>query len=219
LAKLFVFDVGLGAAANALAALHCAAAIPSRPRELRVISFERDLDLLRFALANADKFPHFYGYERPIQQLLKAGKWEAEGLHWELRHGNFLKTIKSEKLKPHLIYYDPYSQKVNSEMWSIETFREVRGTCRDDTLLMTYSQATPVRVALLAAGFFVGRGVSSGPKEETTQAAASLSRLQSPLGKEWLGRWSRSHQQVPHEAEPEIHERLRELVRKHPQFI
>jgi len=215
---LVVFDVGLGAAANALAALHCASAIPSRPREMHLISFERDTELLRFALAHSDKFPHFYGYEKAIKSLLKTGEWNADGLRWELRHGDFPKTIQSETFRPHLIYYDPYSQKVNSEMWSIDTFKLVRKICREDTLLLTYSQATPVRVSLLGAGFFVGLGAITGPKEETTQAAASLLRLNKPLGKEWFGRWSRSHHQVPEGLAPEAAERLRELVRRHSQF-
>ena len=60
--ELVLFDVGLGAAANALAALHCAARIPGRSRVLKLISFERDLELLRFALQNSSKFAHFSGF-------------------------------------------------------------------------------------------------------------------------------------------------------------
>src|SRR5258708_5273066 len=53
--ELVIFDVGLGAAANALAVLHCARALAVR-RPLRLVSFERDLELLQFALDNANSF-------------------------------------------------------------------------------------------------------------------------------------------------------------------
>ena len=152
--------------------------------------------------------------------MLKTGRWQDHGVLWELRHGDFRKTLKGEKMKPHLIYYDPYSSKVNREMWSTECFRDLRDKCRTEgTLLYTYSQATPIRVALLAGGFFVGHGLSSGPKEETTQAATRLSDLTSPLAAKWFERWSRSHNQVPFECPPENAESMRTLVRRHPQFI
>ena len=57
---LVIWDVGLGAAANAMAAIHCyereATAGPVRP--LRIISFENDLDSLKLALLHNDLFPY-----------------------------------------------------------------------------------------------------------------------------------------------------------------
>ena len=47
---------------------------------------------------------------------------------------------------------------------------------------MTYSAATPTRVTLLLAGFYVGSGVSTGMKGETTVAATRRVALGSLLG-------------------------------------
>ena len=63
---LVVFDVGLGAAANALAAIACreeAARRSGSPRQLRVISFEADPEPLRFALAHAGQLGYLLGHE------------------------------------------------------------------------------------------------------------------------------------------------------------
>jgi tRNA U34 5-methylaminomethyl-2-thiouridine-forming methyltransferase MnmC len=219
--ELVLFDVGLGAAANALASLHCAAGLKDG-RSLRLISFERELELLKFALKHSAKFSHFAGYEGAIRDLLERGHWQNENVKWELRAGDFRETLLRESHKPHLIFYDPYSSKVNREMWSIEAFRALRLKSREanegGTLLFTYSQATPIRVALLAAGFYVGHGISSGPKEETTQAATHLPDLEFPLAKKWFERWSRSRAQVPFECPPENEDALRALVRGHQQF-
>ena len=57
---LVIWDVGLGAAANAMAAINCyeeqAATGPVRP--LRIISFENDLDSLRLAFRHNRDFPY-----------------------------------------------------------------------------------------------------------------------------------------------------------------
>lgn len=219
--ELVVFDVGLGAAANALAALQCARGI-ANARPMRIVSFERELELLRYALKHADKFAHFEGFTDAISTLLEKGQWSGGNISWELRHGDFRELIETEKHRPHLVYFDPYSSKVNREMWSVDCFKSVRRVSREaadgGTLLFTYSQATPVRVALLAAGFFLGHGPASGPKEETTIAASVLSDLENPFGDAWFGRWQRSHIQVPFECLPEHAEAMRALVRTHPQF-
>jgi tRNA U34 5-methylaminomethyl-2-thiouridine-forming methyltransferase MnmC len=67
--------------------------------------------------------------------------------------------------------------------------------------LTTYSRSTMLRVTLLVAGFFVGRGLPTGSKEETTVAANSLSLLDEPLDRKWLERARRSDSAEPlHEA-------------------
>ena len=53
---LILWDVGLGAAANAMAAIECyETAKPERP--LHIFSFENDLDPLRLAAAHLKSFP------------------------------------------------------------------------------------------------------------------------------------------------------------------
>src|SRR4051812_12823188 len=57
--EFVLFDVGLGAAANAVAVLSCARALigaGKMARPIRIISFEKDLELLKFALSHVDKF-------------------------------------------------------------------------------------------------------------------------------------------------------------------
>ena len=47
---LVLFDVGLGAASNALAAWHVSEALSGASRRLEIVSFDRNLDALRLAL-------------------------------------------------------------------------------------------------------------------------------------------------------------------------
>lgn len=220
--ELVVFDVGLGAAANALAALHCAQSLSER-RELVLVSFEQDLSLARFALQHAHEFDHFAGFESALEQLLSSGEWRGPGVRWLLREGDFTHLIETEIMRPHLIFYDPYSPEVNREMWTLSNFEKIRARSRapvdGGTVLYTYSRATPVRAALLAAGFFVGQGQATGLKDETTQAATVLSELSSPLGFKWFERWQRSHTPFPLDLPEAEREGVSKRIREHLQFL
>src|SRR3954452_1761347 len=48
--SLVVFDVGLGAASNALAAWHVSESLPRSARRLEIVSFDNDLEPLKLAL-------------------------------------------------------------------------------------------------------------------------------------------------------------------------
>jgi tRNA U34 5-methylaminomethyl-2-thiouridine-forming methyltransferase MnmC len=215
--ELVIFDVGLGAAANALAALHCARALKTR-RPLRLVSFERNLDLLQFALDNAGQFEHFAGFETAVESILSSGQWQESEIVWELRHGDFREWIERESNFAHVIFYDPYSFKKNQDMWSTEIFSQVRKKSAADGMLLTYSRATPIRVSLLMAGFYVGSGISTGAKDETTQACVRYEDLENPLGAAWLGRWHRSHNPNAAGASAESLGAVKEFIQGHSQF-
>ena len=232
---LVLFDVGLGAASNALAAIHCAlgvyqtrkasksTAYPARP--LHIVSFENNLTLLEFALQNSAAFPHMTGFELAMQTLLQDHKWQSPCgmITWELRAGDFREIIRqdTQTVVPQLIFFDPYSPSVNREMWTLECFQDLfRLTARatEPISLFTYSVATPVRTAFLLAGFYVGFGQPTGLKQETTEVSTCFESLTSPLDKRWLERWQRSHKQMPYDAEIFVHQDLVNRMTMHRQF-
>ncbi len=76
---LVIWDVGLGAAANAIAAIRCYEA-SEKPRPLRIISFENDLDSLRLAFQRSDLFPYLrHGGPAGV---LKEGRWQSRTHRW-----------------------------------------------------------------------------------------------------------------------------------------
>ncbi len=217
---LVILDVGLGAATNAVAALTRAREPGAeRRRPLEVISLEVDLAPLRLALADPAGFPFLQPFRAAAEALMRDGSWEGEGLRWRLLLGNAITHLEDELPPANLVFFDPFSPASNPEMWTEAVLSRVRSRCREDgegALLMTYSAATPTRVTLLLAGFYVGAGVSTGTKGETTIAATRLEALEAPLGARWLERWSRSSSRAPHGAllTPEVETRLR----AHPQW-
>ena len=72
------------------------------------------------------------------------------------------------------------------------------------------------------AGWFVGRGVQTGEKDETTIAANRLDLLKCPLGHEWMARVHSSTNAAPlrgrnYERGPIMPEDYARLL-AHPQF-
>jgi queuine tRNA-ribosyltransferase len=222
---LVLWDVGLGAAHNAMATIRaCENAPPEVRRPVHLISFEHDVASLRLALRHAGQFPHLHS--RAPGQLLRFGEWRSERvpLTWTLREGDFRAQMTTAPT-PDCIFYDPFSAVTDVSMWTLDCFERVFTACADhDTELFTYSASTMVRAALLAAGFVVARGAPTGRKPETTLAmtpAAALhavSRGRVVLGPEWLDRWRRSHTRFPSDVPTTGHSALGERIAGLPQF-
>ncbi len=226
--ELVVWDVGLGAATNAMAAIACfehlAQDAPESLRPMHLISFECDLDPLRLAAKYPGSFPHL---RHPAPSaLLKQGSWEHPSgqLIWKLCPGDFLDRFPLEAA-PDLIYYDPFSYKTDAVLWTAEVFARLFQHCgAKATELYTYSSSTAIRVALLRAGFFVAEGIGTGPKQSTTVActrppSASLHPCPPPLlGKAWISRWQKSSSRVPKGISPEERMAIIQQIETHPQF-
>jgi hypothetical protein len=159
-------------------------------------------------------------YVAPLEQLLEHGRWKsADGcIDWELRPGDFLSLIQTETEKADLVFYDPYSPAVNGDMWTVTAFSRLRAKCSENALCLTYSVATKIRAAMLIAGFYVGRGDATGLKLETTQFSTELSLLSSPFGREWFGRWVRSHTRDPIGSSPDDRPLFDLTIQSHPQL-
>jgi len=223
---LVIWDVGLGAAANAMAAIQCyeeqAAKGPVRP--LRIISFENDLDSLRLAWRHQDRF--LYLRHGGPAGILQQGNWQSKthpGLSWRLLNGDFLETMTEAPARPDLIFYDMFSAKTSAETWTLPAFQKLFAACgTGPSELFTYTCSTAIRAALLIAGFYVAKGRSTGPKTETTIAltpAAVLSHIgHELLPADWLTKWERSGAKFPAAIPLDQHSLLTETIRTHAQF-
>jgi len=219
---LVLYDVGLGAGFNVVAALEVFYKLKRSGeefRDLQIMSFETDLTLLDFFLNEIQSFPESLPYEKQLRTLREKEIYTEDKLHWEL-HGNFSEINKFELSKAEVVFFDPYSPKKNPEMWTVNAFNLVQNNMSKElpACMLTYSTATPIRTAMLLSGLFVGQGQSSGLKEQTTFAATTFDGLKMPLGKRWLERWQRSHTAMPLGDHKFTIEGILEQLKSHPQF-
>lgn len=215
-----VYDVGLGIAANALALVSTYAQIQTPKRELQIFSFENDLAGLRTAMRHEEQFPFVKENRGKLETLLDQKTWQKEGVEWRLFEGDFFESLGAVP-SADLIFYDFYSARADPDLWSVEAFKKIISHQKEkDCLLLTYSSATSVRVALLLAGFFVGKGTRTDVKNETTVASTKRSLLKSPLGPEWLSKLERSKKLHPCDMDANLTtaSELRERIAAHSQF-
>jgi tRNA U34 5-methylaminomethyl-2-thiouridine-forming methyltransferase MnmC len=202
--EFVIWDVGLGAAANALTVLRETREIGA---SVRLVSFDNTIEPLKFALEHRDSLGYLADYEGQIESLLREkqvafvnGK---QSVNWEIHLAEFQTLVarpEADSLpKPDAIMFDAFSPAKNPEMWTQPLFANVFRLLdpKRPCALPTYSRSTMLRVTLLLAGFFVGVGHATGEKEETTIAANTLDLISEPLDLKWLQRAHRSGSAEP----------------------
>jgi tRNA U34 5-methylaminomethyl-2-thiouridine-forming methyltransferase MnmC len=238
--EFVIWDVGLGAAANALTAIRLIhenlTGANLKKKRLRVISFDRTGDALSFALRHSAELDYLAGNEIALNELLKNHFVRIEsaalGVNWTFELCDFpillsqrrADEIENTEIAPHAILFDPHSPKKNPAMWTISVFENLfhRLDLRRPCALANFTRSTMARTAMLLGGFYVGIGRPSGLKEETTVAANRIELLGEPLDRRWLERAKRSDSAEPlreavYRREPLSAETLK-LLERHPQF-
>ena len=169
--RIMVLDIGFGIGYNALASI-----IEFSRREshqnLHIISLERDSSCYSLM-----KDIHFGDDRDVIYDEIKTAflsKRELLSERYSLMiilgdARNSIKCIRGVAFDA--IFHDPYSPSKNSELWSVEFFKEIYRVTNNSGILTTYSSAPQIRMALIKAGFRIGRGPSVGGKREGTLAS------------------------------------------------
>jgi hypothetical protein len=246
--EFVIWDIGLGAAANDIAALRATREIAG---QLRLVSFDNTDAPLDFALKNAAALGYLAGYEAQIVGLLRSRRVEFQNgklsVIWEFQPGDFPAWLsrgsrgsKAQNSKvgnrleppyvgchqhpPHAIFFDAFSPAKNPAMWTLPVFQNLFSVLDPSRpcSLTTYSRSTLVRATLLLAGFFVGAGHATGAKEETTIAANDLSLIAEPLDARWLARAARSDSAEPLNqpvySRSPLKPAMVQRLHQHPQF-
>jgi queuine tRNA-ribosyltransferase len=222
---LVIWDVGLGAAHNAMAAVRAAemlGAAGALKRPLHVVSFENDLDSLRLALKHPRLFQHLR-HAAP-HAIARGERYAAAELPitWELHVGDAA-TLWHGAVAADIVFFDPFSAKTDAPLWTHAAFANLhRALARQSAALATYSTSTAARAAMLAAGFTVLRGDGVGGREEATLALSAFDPHHpicraALLGGDWLGRWQRSSAAWPADV-THGDASFRAAIESHPQF-
>jgi hypothetical protein len=204
--EFVIWDVGLGGAANAVAALRATREISG---QLSLISFDDTTAPLEFALSQSSPLAYLTGYEGRVAELLRNRQVSfmngTLSVNWKFELGDFpslMRMAQNGGVKfpaPHAIFFDAFSPAKNPVMWTLPVFENLFQNLDSDRpcSLTTYSRSTLVRATLLLAGFFVGTGPATGLKEETTIAANRPALITKLLDHRWLQRAQRSDSAEP----------------------
>jgi queuine tRNA-ribosyltransferase len=205
-APLVVFDVGLGAGSNALAARAVSEQTPTGAGAARLdlVSFERDLGALELALASGDAFGWHGEPAFAARALLEHGAHETARTRWRLVRGDVLEALRRPCDRADVIFWDPFSPRANPALWTVAAFGAARRVAGPRCTLFTYSASTATRLAMLLGGWAVGVGDAIGDKRQTTAASISIDDLARPLDRGWLARLERADVPLPSDAPADI---------------
>ncbi len=171
---LRILDICFGLGFNTLATLYHFSQ-QNRVRSLEIFSPELDAHLLK-TLPNFSYPKLLKPFVPVLFELIEHGKYECSNISIELRVEDAREYVKKVK-EIDVVYQDAFSPKKNPRLWTLEYFQDLYAVTSDDMVLTTYSIATPVRLALAQAGFFVYEPLVEGIKKMTI---ASKKRLPLP---------------------------------------
>ncbi|WP_457643917.1 tRNA (5-methylaminomethyl-2-thiouridine)(34)-methyltransferase MnmD [Persephonella sp.] len=169
--RVRVLDVGFGLGYNVAVAVETAQ--KNNPQAfLEITSIEKDRDIFKKIreLSIPENLRDIYS------QILSGGFEEniytAEGTNFILRviFGDARQIIKQLKGPFDAVFYDAFSPKVNTEMWTVEMFSSVKKLMDRRAVLATYSASLAVRKGLVEAGFKIGLVEPVGRKSYSTVA-------------------------------------------------
>jgi len=212
--RLVLFDVGLGAGSNALAARSASEVLSQGAARLELVSFERDLGALELGLDHAEELGLGDGAAAAARVLLAEGCVVTSRSTWRLERGDVLGALEREPARADIVFWDPFSPRANPALWTVAAFAAVRARAGGRCVLVTYSASTAVRIAMLLGGWVVGIGDPIGDKAATTMAATGPELLSRPLERSWLSRLALPDVPLPLDSPPDPATRIARL----PQF-
>lgn len=176
---LRLLDIGTGLGLNLAAALEALSGTGAR---LEAWTLELDAGVFAAAAALPPCPPHVERWHGPLRRALacaEEGPLALAGLPPEapehavvLLLGDARATLARAGTEPFdAVFLDPFSPRVEPDLWTGEFLAAVAERLAPDGLLSTYSVSLPVRRALSAAGLRVGSGPAVGTKSAGTLAS------------------------------------------------
>jgi len=89
----------------------------------------------------------------------------------------YFRDMKKPKAQVDVIFHDPFSPRVNPELWTPESFSTLYKISSNDALMTTYCAASKARAAMAVAGWFVASAPGALGKREMTVASKNRDNL------------------------------------------
>jgi len=126
-------------------------AILNKPKnsKLKIYSPEFDEELVK-SLKNFNYPKEFEKIKHIIDEVATNYKYKDDEVEIEVFIGDARKYIKTLDTID-IVFQDAFSPKVNTELWSIEYFKDIDKL--NPKIITTYSVATPIRYALYSLGY------------------------------------------------------------------
>ena len=152
--ELTILDICFGIGYNTFSTIYY---ILQNNLNIKVNIYSPELDANLVKSLDSFDFPkEFDEIKHIINSIAKTCKYEDEKIKIEVFIGDAREYIKSlDKDSFDIIYQDAFSSEVNFELWTKEYFEDIFALCKDDCIISTYAIATPIRLSMYEAKFFI----------------------------------------------------------------
>ncbi len=176
-----LLDVCFGLGYNSLAAMNLAADCGGN---LRIDALEMDRRAVRAAARHIlQEGTDPFDWQACLARLHHAQAYGLEpnisiNMHWgDARHT----ATRFGPASFDVVFLDAFSTQRNSELWTVDFFRQLGRVMKPGAVLLTYCAALPVRAGLMEAGFFVGETPPVGRQRGGTLGALREGEIAIPL--------------------------------------
>ena len=152
--ELFILDICFGIGYNTFSTIYY---VLQNKLDIKLNIYSPELDGNLVSSLDTFDFPKEF---EPIKHIIKAvaknGHYEDEKIKIEVFIGDARKYIKNlDKNSFDIVYQDAFSSDVNFELWTKEYFDDIYKLCKSDCVMSSYAIATPIRLSMNEAGFFI----------------------------------------------------------------
>jgi tRNA U34 5-methylaminomethyl-2-thiouridine-forming methyltransferase MnmC len=167
--ELNILDICFGIGYNTLATLYY---IKQNNLDIKVNIYSPEFDLELIHSLKDFIYPKEFNEFIPIiKEISTSLKYEDNQIKIEVFNGDAREYIKTLS-NIHIIYQDAFSSDVNKMLWTKEYFNDIAKLSSSDTIITTYSIATPVRLSIWENGF----NIYEYKKQDTNKSTIALNK-------------------------------------------
>lgn len=158
--ELNILDICFGLGFNSFATIYYILK-NSLNIKLNIYSPELDLNLIKSLkdFTYPEEFYEIYDFKNILNSLSNNQNYISNNLTIQINIANardILRDFQKDKKEFFdIVYQDPFSSEVNKELWTKEYFDDIYTLCKKDSILTSYAIATPIRLSMFEAGFFI----------------------------------------------------------------
>ena len=152
--ELVILDICFGIGYNTFSTIYY---VIKNNIDVKLNIFSPELDGNLVKSLETFEFPkEFENIKHIIKSVAQTGKYEDKKIKIEVFIGDARDYIRNlEKNSFDIIYQDAFSSDVNFELWTKEYFDDIYKLCNDTCIMSSYAIATPIRLSMYEAGFFI----------------------------------------------------------------
>jgi tRNA U34 5-methylaminomethyl-2-thiouridine-forming methyltransferase MnmC len=152
--ELFILDICFGIGYNTFSTIYY---VLKNNLDIKLNIFSPELDGNLVKSLETFEFPvEFENIKHIIKAVAQDGFYEDEKIKIEVFIGdarNYIKSLKENSFD--IVYQDAFSSEVNFELWTKEYFDDIYRLCKSDCVMSSYAIATPIRLSMNEAGFYI----------------------------------------------------------------